>query len=56
MTKSERKRYKELFEQSEAELINLTNVDKRMERIDDLKDSYNKINDYMMEAEDEKLK
>lgn len=36
----DKQRYKDLFEKSESELAGLVNVDKRMEKMDDLKDSY----------------
>jgi hypothetical protein len=36
----DKQRYKDLFEKSESELAGLVNVDKRNEKIDDLKDSY----------------
>lgn len=37
----DKQKFKEMFEQSEAELANLNNVDNRIGHIDDLKDSYN---------------
>eukprot|EP00347_Sterkiella_histriomuscorum_P013017 403366332 len=48
-------RYKEMYHEVESELSNLTNFDKRNERMEDLKDSYTQINQLIMEAEDEKI-
>lgn len=45
-----------MFHEAENELSNLTNFDKRNARIEDLKDSYTQINQYIMESEDEKIK
>ncbi|CDW79204.1 UNKNOWN [Stylonychia lemnae] len=53
---SDTQRYKDMFHEVENELSQLTDFDKRNARMEDLKDSYNEINQLIMESEDQKLK
>ncbi len=48
--------FQDLFQSTRTELASITATDNRLENYESLKDSFNQINKFIMEAEDQKIK
>ena len=48
--------FQELFQTARIELASITATDNRLENYESLKESFNQINKYIIEAEDQKIK